>query len=1409
MMFNPVSTYRIQFNKEFTFKDLLVALPYLRALGTKTIYASPIFAAVPGSMHGYDVTNPYDINPEIGTEEELYQLHKQLQDDGISWIQDIVPNHMAFHHDNTWLMDVLEKGNVSVYASFFDVTWSNRLFHGKLMVPFLGDTLEATLENKELQIVYENQRLLLKYHDNFFSLNSKTYKTILSAGTEFPPVAVQLWLDQLNNLHKIEDAVQYSLRWHELLLQFTSLMQEEEAKEFITRAVAGHNEEQTLLHAIVTNQHYRLCSWEETNQHINYRRFFTVNGLICLNMQSKKVFDQYHKKIKQFIDDGIFQGLRVDHIDGLADPKTYLERLRELAGNDTYIIVEKILEPGENLPAKWPVQGTTGYDFLAIVNNLFTQNNSEKRFTKIYDTFLRDKRPAAEKILEKKALILFQYMGGELKNLAHLLLELNLIDESELRKVDPEDITNGIAEFLIQCPVYRYYGNQFPLDKEETRAVRTLFENCRKSKPSLSGFLTLLERALLDKTDVNDSAYNERAIEFYKRCMQFTGPLMAKGVEDTLMYTFNRFIGHNEVGDSPVYFGLTTEDFHRHMLQRQRYWPLALNATSTHDTKRGEEVRMRLNVLPDLAEEWTDLVQTWRALNNDSREQQIPDANDEYFLYQTLIGTYPMNESDLEAYYERIDNYLVKSLRESKRNSNWATPNEQYEAQTKLFAKKLLDTSRPFWKSFEAFQQKVSDFGILNSLAQVLLKFTCPGVPDIYQGTALWDLSMVDPDNRRPVDYTERTLRLEALSNRDTDAQELIRELWKNRSNGEIKQWLIQLLLQRRREDARVFTDGLYIPLQTAGRYKNNIVAFARRYRETWYVVAIPLYMGRLCADQRNDIPAVNWEDTHIILPREAPLQWQHVITRKKNTHAGKVWIADIFTGLPIAMVKLQHIKINRSAGVLMPIASLPSSFGIGDFGKKARDFADFLSRSGQTLWQLLPLNPVAGETDFSPYSSNSSMACNPLYISLEMLAADGLLDPAELRKKHLKPGNIINYPVTEKIKCAFLDQAWRNFEMNGSIALRKEFENFIHEQAAWLDDFALYVIVKKQHDNKPWYQWPEEFRGRNTSTLEFFLQANEEALRQIKWQQFIALRQWKALKEYCNNLNVQIVGDLPFYVSYDSVDVWAHTELFSLDNDGGLLGVAGVPPDYFNDEGQLWGMPVFRWDVLKKQNYEWWVERIRKNMELFDIIRLDHFRAFVNYWEVPATEKNAVHGKWKSGPGAAFFNVIEKQLGHLPFIAEDLGEIDEKVFVLRDKLGLPGMKILQFAFDKDMPKSIYIPHEYTSSFVVYTGTHDNNTTRGWYRQNTSAEDRGRINVYLNKKVNEKTVTEELIRVAYSSVARIAIIPIQDILNLDERARINTPSTRGENWKWQLQSGMISTAVENKLRDLATTFGRL
>ncbi|CAA9485755.1 MAG: GH77 [uncultured Segetibacter sp.] len=406
-----------------------------------------------------------------------------------------------------------------------------------------------------------------------------------------------------------------------------------------------------------------------------------------------------------------------------------------------------------------------------------------------------------------------------------------------------------------------------------------------------------------------------------------------------------------------------------------------------------------------------------------------------------------------------------------------------------------------------------------------------------------------------------------------------------------------------------------------------------------------------------------------------------------------------------------------RGAGILLHISSLPSPFGIGDMGPEAILFADFMQRSGQKFWQLLPLNPIEEGQGYSPYSSISSRAGNILLISPELLAEDGLLDAEDLLQYYVPQEGKTNFGEAERVKAEIFEKAWQNFTHGKQNKLHKEFEKFCKKEADWLDDFALYMVLKHEHGSKPWFEWPEEFKLRDKKAIHKLLAGSKDAFEKMKWLQFIFSKQWKDLREYCNNKGIKFFGDLPFYISYDSVDVWSHPHLFSLDKEGNMIGMAGVPPDAFSDDGQLWGMPVFLWDVLKKHHYDWWIERFKKNMELFDLLRLDHFRAFADYWEVPAKEKTARNGKWKPGPGADFFKAVKKALGDLPFIAEDLGEINDPVYELRDEFSFPGMKVLMFAFGDEMPKNPYVPHNYSENFVAYTGTHDNNTIRGWYRQ--------------------------------------------------------------------------------------------
>lgn len=1411
-MFNPVATYRIQFHEGFTFADFERILPYLEKLGVGTIYAAPIFESSPGSTHGYDGVNPHQINPAIGSEEQLRSLSSRLKESNMGWLQDIVPNHMAFNPDNPWLMDVLEKGMQSVYASYFDVAWNSHLFKGRLMVPFLGAPLEEVIKNGELQLAYEEktQRLVLQYFDQGWPVHLRSYGTVLQANPENTNQATEQLLTQLNELLKIEDAPTFSAQADEFRLQLAALLKNEIILKSLQSGLIKINAQPDLIRQIAEDQVYHLCYWQETDRKINFRRFFTVNSLICLNMQDPAVFDHYHTVIKTLTAEGIFQGLRIDHIDGLYDPQTYLERLRELSGEDAYIIVEKILEPGENIPAHWPIQGNTGYDFLALVNNLLTQRSSEKAFTRFYRKLVGNNTSVHAQILEKKSNILYRHMAGELNNLFQLFLDLNLVDKRALAAIHRDDIKSAIAEFLIRCPVYRYYGNRLPLGGEEAEAISAILYNIRKNIHDLGPAVGLLETTLLHQPHEHNEDYNRRALNFYQRCMQFTGPLMAKGVEDTLMYTYNRFIGHNEVGDAPESFGLSPEEFHDKMQQRQELWPLSVNATSTHDTKRGEDVRARLNVLTAMPNEWLTAVQEWQTLNADLRQNKAPDPNDEYFIYQTLIGAYPMPGQHEDDFANRLQEYLQKALREAKRHSNWTTPNEPYETATKNFAVSLLDRSRPFWRSFETLHQQVADLGILNSLTQVILKFTLPGVPDVYQGTELWDLSLVDPDNRRAVSYEQREKWLTELANREAeDPAALLKELWENRYDARIKLWLTQALLKLRQGQTELFAEGDYIPLTVEGKYKDNVLAFARQHKQTFLVVAVPLHLNGILPQQGQGVLDLDWGDTHVVLPKDVTPAFENLLLQTKGQSKKGLLVKELFGTLPLAILRLQQIEQERNAGILLHITSLASPFGIGDLGPEAKAFADFLHRTHQRYWQLLPMSPTEAGQGHSPYSSFSSMAGNTLLISPERLAQEGLLPAKELLGYHIHNPGQVNYEEAQRVKEELFNIAWDTFKQGAFEVLQGQFEDFCRQEADWLDDFALYVALKEEFENKAWFQWPDSFRQRDAKTLETFRQEHLEGLEKTKWLQFLFIRQWRALKAYCNNRRIQLFGDMPFYTSYDSVDVWANQEIFCLDATGNMTGVAGVPPDFFSEDGQLWGMPVFRWDVLKEQNYSWWIKRIRRNMELFDLLRLDHFRAFADYWDVPAGETTARNGEWRTGPRSDFFQVLRQELGELRLVAEDLGEIDQPVYDLRDEFNFPGMKILHFAFGGDMPQSDYIPHNYSPNFIAYTGTHDNNTTRGWFRQDADHDMRRKLNQYAGLEVTEQNVHYVLSRMAYSSVAKTAILPLQDVLALDETARINTPGAAAGNWGWRLHPGQLtSSTAEHILKELTWLFNR-
>ena len=1403
-MFNPISTYRIQFHKDFTLSRLKKIVPYLQKLGVSTIYASPIFKASPGSTHGYDITDPNKINPEIGSIADLKKIDAKLKKNGMFWLQDIVPNHMAFHQSNAWLMDVLEKGPQSEYRHFFDQHLADaKLFQGPIMVPFLGRHLAAVLKARELKVRFNDGKLGIKYFELILPLHLRSYRRIFATGNMPNDEALERLLEQIDNALAIEDSKSYSLAVNELEMQFKLIYEKSEYRKAINDAIAQVNQQEDLLKAVLEEQEYRLCYWKDTSHTINFRRFFTVNGLICLNIQRPEVFELYHQLIRKLLKEDIFQGLRVDHVDGLYEPEAYLKQLRELAGPQTYVVVEKILEREEELVAEWPVQGTSGYEFLAQINNLFTNMSAEKAFSKFYRSLTGNHSSHEEQVRTKKKMILEGHMAGELQNLCHLLLQYQeqsnqeqgndelgnderVSDKQgiEARKNDEQasedQLKIALSNFLVHCPVYRYY-------RSTASQAEVLIDQLASQNTELTIAYQTLKKALLNEE------------HFFNRCMQLSGPLMAKGVEDTLMYVNARFIAHNEVGDAVSAFGTSIEDFHQQMEVRQRDWPLALNATSTHDTKRGEDVRARLNVLSDLSEDWFQRVEEWRGLNQELKENNFPDANEEYFIYQTLIGSYPFLGEDENRYQERLLEYLQKAFREAKLHSDWAEPDEAFEGAVSNFVTGLLDKSRPFWKSFTAFHSQLADFGILNSLSQAALKFTLPGVPDLYQGCELWDLSLVDPDNRRPVDYKKMSGWLEELPGTGID------ELWRDRYSGRIKLWLSHLLLEERSKESDAFLQGDYIPLKVTGKFRRHVYAFARKFKERCYIVVVPLHAAKLVSSA-SDLLTFDWKDTHIQLPLSIPLRYRHLLRGTYGKSEKSLAVSDVLSGAPLAVLKAETIEKERSAGILLHISSLPSRYGIGDFGPEAQAFANFLERTKQKYWQVLPLSPTTQANAHSPYSAYSSMGGNPLLISPELLTAQKLLSKSELKEHRLPFQKRIDYVQVEKNKSALFRLAWKRFLKNSELA--NDFDAFCEKEAGWLNDFALYSVIKAEQGNKPWYEWDDPMKHRDSKALQNVGKMQHDEIRFTQWLQYLFFTQWRQLKNYCNEHGIDIFGDLPFYISYDSVDVWAHRDLFKLDENGEPEAIAGVPPDYFNKDGQLWGMPVFDWEKLKTKQYRWWVDRIRKNLELFDLLRLDHFRAFAAYWEVPNGEETARNGKWVEGPGTDFFHKLQEELGRLPFVAEDLGEIDQPVYDLRDAFKFPGMKVLQFAFGDNVAESDYAPHNHSFNYLVYTGTHDNNTIRGWFRNDIDASVKKRLQLYTGIAPDKKNIHRLMVRMAYASVAQTAIIPMQDLLGLGQSARMNKPATLEGNWLWRLNYNQVDKALENELRNLAKIFGR-
>jgi malto-oligosyltrehalose synthase/4-alpha-glucanotransferase len=1406
-MFNPQSTYRIQFNKEFKFRHLRAYLEYLFLLGPGSIYASPVFGAAPGSMHGYDVTDPVILNPEIGQYDEFTSLLTELQKHGTGWIQDIVPNHMAFHTTNTWLMDVLEKGINSKYYRFFDIDLSHPDFGGKLVVPFLGKSASEAVEEKELIIDWADGNFCFNYFGSRFPCNFETFKTLLLIYSENIPLEFK---DAIRDYISMESIPEGFLdnEWEGIKRRAKKLYSlSGKFRGLIASILASVISQKDMATGLLNNQHYRLTSWKESFRALNYRRFFTVNELICLNMQDDAVFKAWHELVSREVNYKKINGLRIDHIDGLQKPFYYLEKLRLLAGEGTYIVAEKILGHEEVMPSHMPIQGTSGYDFLGIVNNLFTCGRNYKELKDFYENLTGIPGEVRDIIYEKKKFILTEWMAAEWENLARMLEKMGLISIDS--PVSRESVKAAIGEFLVMFPVYRLYSESFPLAHEDAEVVAEIISKTSQRNPDLAPALLTLGKLFLEP---HEKDIEEKTLAFFLRCMQFTGPLMAKGVEDTTMYYYNCFICHNEVGDHPGSEGITAEQYHERMLERQKNRPMSMNATSTHDTKRGEDARARLNVISEIPSEWIRHVRKWIELNAGFKtmigDRPAPDANEEYFIYQTLYAVYPYNAKEAVDIQSRVRDYLVKALREAKTNSSWNDPDEDYEQAVVRFTENILAKGSDFLRDFLPFLQNTASFGAVNSISQLVLKATSPGIPDFYQGTELWDFSLVDPDNRRPVDFSRRLKILKNLIGQEEEEPgKLFPELFNNINDGRLKLWMTYRLLQARRAHPELFLHGRYIPLKTSGKYAENVLSFARVYENEWLITVIPLYLA--AAGFTGKFPMdFNWDDTSLEMPDFAPSGFFSSAGMSIKI-SKKMPVSEIMK-VPCA-VFLYGVKpeLRRFAGVLAHVSSLPGKYGSGDLGEEAYDFAGLLNSNGQKYWQILPFNPIGEGNAWSPYSSVSAFAGNTMFISPGLLARSRLVSPGSLAKTVFREKNRTSFRKAIDFRNMILDEAFTAFFCNDMPYRHWKFEAFCTREAHWLDDYVLFSILKQQFGGTPWNKWPVGIRNRNAESLEEAASGLESELKKEKFGQYIFQEQWFALKKYCNNLGIKLIGDMSFYVNYDSSDVWSHPEYFSIDRYKRPVMVAGVPPDFFSSTGQLWNMPVYNWEALEKDSFRWWIDRIRRNVELCDLVRFDHFRGFSGYWEVPWGETTAVNGKWTEGPGEDFFDTIRKEFPAMPFIAEDLGSIDEKVHKLRDDFSLPGMAVLQFAFGENTPESDYIPHNHKYNSIVYTGTHDNNTTKGWYL-NELDDDLKRVAAeFLGHPVRKEKIHCEFIRLAYASVAKIAIIPVQDLLGLNERARLNKPSTSEKNWDWKLRSKDIPKIFPEAIRHMVRIYGRI
>jgi (1->4)-alpha-D-glucan 1-alpha-D-glucosylmutase len=954
----PLSTYRLQFNRDFTFAKATELIPYLAKLGISHCYASPYLRARPGSTHGYDIIDHSTINPEIGTPEEFDRFVEALHEHGMGQILDLVPNHMGvMGSDNAWWLDVLENGQASKYADFFDIDWEplKAELQGKVLIPVLGDQYGIVLDRGELKLTFDPEKgeFSIYYFQHRFPVNPKEYQRILSFRAQvleaklgadneqflelqslsaaFSHLPTRYDAEQSARIERNRDKEIHKRRLAALCAQSSDICDFINQNVQEINGVPGDSRNFDALHELVKAQAYRLAYWRVAADDINYRRFFDVNDLAALRMENFEVFCATHKYVLDLIQTGKINGLRIDHPDGLYDPAQYFRRLQckpnceereqECDSKSFYVAIEKILTGDEQLPQNWPVHGTTGYDFANLVNGLFVDSEASGRMGRIYRAFVGHHADFDWLAYECRKLVMDRALASELNVLANSLGRIALADRHTC-DFTVNNLRDALMEIVASFPVYRTYVTDKAVSPEDRKYIAFAVGLARqRSSVADASVFDFIQRMLLTKEDAGHGPiYHARVAAFARKFQQFSSAVMAKGVEDTSFYRFNRLVSLNEVGGDPRHFGVSIEEFHCKTTRRLEHWPHSMLATSTHDTKRSEDVRARINVLSEIPALWRKRVRNWRELNRGNKVEingvDAPSRNDEYLFYQTLIGAWPIAEQEQtsEDFRCRVREYMLKAIRESKAQTSWANQNNDYEDAVTKFVESVLDpaTSRGFLSDFCKFESFVARIGMYNSLSQTLIKLTSPGIPDIYQGTELWDFSLVDPDNRRQVDYEQRqTMLSEVLE--EAELLGRTKSLTQTMQDGRIKLFLTYMALNARKRNREIFQDGKYIPLRVEGPKALHVVAFARIHGSGTAVTAVPRLTARLLQRDYQSVsdPEI-WRETRVEVPLAG--RCRNVFTgefTETQEVDGRQWISatQIFTNFPVALLLLGNIQ--------------------------------------------------------------------------------------------------------------------------------------------------------------------------------------------------------------------------------------------------------------------------------------------------------------------------------------------------------------------------------------------------------------------------------------------------------------------------------------------------------------------